>query len=158
MGFQIVQWTDRQSQFPTRRKLTAVSGQTDVYDISREEGNVTAEGSVFNANAINGLERRIAVMGNEMAGNVSEAITLSANSWQGHLITLNIQGVTADSNQEILGLPATSASNIQNNQALQEANIMDYGQASGSITLYAENVPEVDLYIRVIIRTKTTIS
>lgn len=83
-----------------------------------------------------------------------QTIILSANSWNSsnHLITVSVTGVTSTSNQEIFGLAATSDSNIANNKALQSANIMDAGQASGTITLYAENVPSTDLQIRVIVR------
>lgn len=83
-----------------------------------------------------------------------QTITLLAANWNSstHLITVNVTGVTATSNQEILPLEATSSANISNNTALQSANIMDAGQASGTITLYAENVPSTDLQIRVIVR------
>lgn len=83
-----------------------------------------------------------------------QTITLSSSSWNSttHLITVSVTGVTTTSNQEIFGLAATSDANIANNKALQAANIMDAGQASGTITLYAENVPSTDLQIRVIVR------
>ena len=83
---------------------------------------------------------------------VAQTVTLLASAWTGNTITVNLLGVTATSNQEIFGLPATSAANIQNNKALQSANLMDYGQAEGSFTLYADNPPSVDLQIKVIVR------
>lgn len=155
MSFSIKTWIDRASEHPNRRTLTNVNDQTDVktYDISRAEGAVTAQGSPVNASALNDLEGRIADMNTSLVGSAI-TVTLPASDWNSttHLITVPVLGVTSASNQEIFGLPATSSANIQNNQALQAANIMDAGQASGSITLYAENVPTVDLQIQVIVR------
>lgn len=155
MSFATKTWVDRDSEHPNRRTITNVNDPTDVktVDMTRAEGTVTTEGSPLNASALNDLEGRISAMNTSLVGSAIE-ITLSANSWDSatHLITVSVIGVTADSNQEIMGLPATSATNIQNNQKLQEANIMDYGQTSGQITLYAENVPTDDLKIRVIVR------
>lgn len=81
-------------------------------------------------------------------------VSLDATDWDTttNTITVDVTGVTATSNQEILPLPATSAANIANNKALQACNLMDYGQVAGKITLYAENIPSEDLSIRVIVR------
>lgn len=46
-------FTDRIVQYPGRVKLTPVSGQTNVYDIEREEGTVSTEGTLLNANNLN---------------------------------------------------------------------------------------------------------
>lgn len=155
MSFVTNTWIDRVSEFPNRRTITNVNDSSDVktVDISRAEGTVTTQGTPLGASALNDLESRISAMNTSLVGSAIE-ITLPANSWNSetHLITVSVIGVTADSNQEILGMPATSATNIQNNQKLQQANLMDYGQTSGQITLYAENVPEDDLKIRVIVR------
>lgn len=155
MAFVTNTWIDRVSEYPNRRTITNVNDSSDVktVDVSRAEGTVTTQGTPLNASALNDLESRISAMNTSLVGSAIE-ITLLANSWDSatHLITVSVIGVTADSNQEIMGMPATSATNIQNNQKLQEANIMDYGQTSGQITLYAKNVPTDDLKIRVIVR------
>lgn len=52
-------WVDRNVQYPGRRKLSAVSGQTNVYDIVRSEGTITAAGDAFNAENMNDLEDRV---------------------------------------------------------------------------------------------------
>ena len=44
---------DRIVQYPGRVKLTPVSGQTNVYDMEREEGTVSTEGTLLNANNLN---------------------------------------------------------------------------------------------------------
>ena len=159
MAFTPDTWLDRQSQFPNRRRLTAVSGQQDVYDISREEGTISVTGSPLNATALNALEQKIYDMNNTLfgseVGTAQNPIVLLASDWNSstHLITVSVTGVTTLSHQDILPMPATSQANIENNLALQAANIMDAGQTSGQITLYAKNVPSVDLNIRVIVRT-----
>lgn len=155
MSFQSKTWIDRQTEHPNRRQITNVNDPTDIktVDISRAEGMVYSEGSPIGASALNDLEGRIEEMNASLVGSY-QTIDLYANQWDAstHLITVSVTGVTAASNQEIFGLEATSSANIQNNQKLQAANLMDYGQGSGTITLYAENVPEDDLQIRVIVR------
>lgn len=155
MSFVTNTWIDRVSDNPNRRTLVNVNDSSDVktVDITRAEGTVSVQGTPLNASALNDLESRILAMNTSLVGSALE-ITLPANSWNSetHLITVSVIGVTAASNQEIFGLPATSATNIQNNQKLQQANLMDYGQTDGQITLYAENVPTDDLKIRVIVR------
>lgn len=54
-------WYDRNPEYPNRRTLTPVSGQENVYDVSRDsEGIASPEGDEFNATNMNGLEERIA--------------------------------------------------------------------------------------------------
>lgn len=153
MSYSRQTWNDRSSEYPNRRTLTNVNDPTDskTYDITRAEGTVTIEGSPLNADAMNSLEGRIEAMNTSLVGSPL-TVSLPAASWNSetHLITVSVLGVTATSTNRIFGLPATSAANIQNNKALQAANLMDYAQSLGSITLYAENVPSVDLQIRVI--------
>lgn len=48
-------FTDRVVQHPGRMKLTPVSGQTNVYDVERQEGTVTEPGTPFNAETFNGI-------------------------------------------------------------------------------------------------------
>lgn len=161
MAYNKFPWADRISPYPNRRKLTLVSGTTDVYDITREEGDPSqiTEGTPLNFTTLDALEDRLVNMNTTLFGVMISPVTLPVNGWSsasgmdGYLINVTVNGVTATSNQEILPMPATSSTNIDNNKALQEANIMDYGQSSGQITLYAENLPETDLYVRVLLRT-----
>ena len=92
------------------------------------------------------------VTARDMIVGVIQTITLPVADWSGNTITVSVTGVTATSNQEIFGLEASSPANIANNLALQAANLMDAGQAAGTITLYADSVPSSDLNIRVIVR------
>ena len=55
-------WTERQSEHPTRRRLTlveTVSASEAIYDVSREEGNVTTTGDAFDKSNMDDLEGRI---------------------------------------------------------------------------------------------------
>jgi len=153
MSFVTRNWQDRVSQYPNRRVITNVEDSSDskVVTVTRDEGTITQQGDPLNADALNNLESRISQMNTSLVG-VAQTVTLLASEWVDNTITVNLLGVTATSNQEIFGLPATSAANIQNNKALQSANLMDYGQTEGSFTLYADTPPSVDLQIRVIVR------
>lgn len=53
-------WVDRQSQYPTRRRLLPTS-DADVYEIERAEGKVTETGDAYSSKNMNDLENRIAV-------------------------------------------------------------------------------------------------
>lgn len=57
--FQKRQWNDRNVEHPSRRKLSQVGGETNVYDVVRAEGAVTEPGDAFNAANMNDLEDRI---------------------------------------------------------------------------------------------------
>ena len=59
MAFDKKTWVNRQSEFPTRRTLIPVSGEENVYDVTRNEGTITTEGDAFNADNMNDLENRI---------------------------------------------------------------------------------------------------
>ena len=45
--------TDRITEHPGRIRLTAVAGETDVYDVTREEGQVVQAGTQLNAQNLN---------------------------------------------------------------------------------------------------------
>lgn len=59
MAFSKKTWVDRNVEHPARRKLSLVSGTTDVYDVTRNEGTINNPGDAFNADNMNDLEDRI---------------------------------------------------------------------------------------------------
>ena len=82
------------------------------------------------------------------------AVTLASASWTGtaapYTYTISNDAITATSNQEL-----TPATDITADQlaALQGANIIDGGQAAGSMTLKAfGEKPSVDIPVRVIVK------
>ena len=48
-------FTDRVVEYPGRVIMTPVQGEANTYDMSRAEGNVTTEGTPFNAETFNGI-------------------------------------------------------------------------------------------------------
>lgn len=58
MSYEKKTWSDRQTEFPTRRKLVATNS-TNVYDVERAEGTVYDAGDAFSASTMNDLESRI---------------------------------------------------------------------------------------------------
>lgn len=86
-------WTDRVSEYPTRRTLTyPASGVSDIVTVERNEGTITNQGDAFNATNMNDLESRINTCVEEMNSNfqagvdavyaacVAEGVTPSASS------------------------------------------------------------------------------
>lgn len=60
MAFLKKVWVDRVSQYPDRRTLVNVNtGAVSTCDITREEGNISVEGTQLNATNFNNLEDRI---------------------------------------------------------------------------------------------------
>lgn len=56
--FEKKEWVDRQSQYPSRRKLIATSID-GVYEVERAEGEIAEPGNAFDAQNMNDLEDRI---------------------------------------------------------------------------------------------------
>lgn len=78
------------------------------------------------------------------------AATLFASAWSDDTYILTVNGVTANSNQDIL--PSTSITAKQLNAA-QLANIIDGGQSENTIIFKAfGEVPAIDIPIRVILK------
>ena len=152
MAFEQKTWVDRQTEYPSRRRLVATS-KANVYDVEREEGLEIETGDAFNAATMNDLEQRIA---NGFDGVKSTIIdgTLIASNWVGttapFTYSLDVEGVTATSNQEVL--PAVGISTEQL-EALQGANIVDGGQGEGYMVLVAHgDKPTIDIPIRIVLR------
>lgn len=60
MAFNKKTWKDRKSQYPDRRKFVNVdTGAVFTCDVTREEGQVTQEGTQLDAENFNDLETRI---------------------------------------------------------------------------------------------------
>lgn len=59
MAFKTKEWKDRNVEYPGRRKLTEVSGEENVFTVTREEGAITEQGDAFSAENMNDLEDRI---------------------------------------------------------------------------------------------------
>ena len=74
MAFTKKTWMDRNVEHPSRRKLTPVSGEENVYDVTRSEGSVITPGDAFNAENMNDLEARISEAYTDLKTYVDNAI------------------------------------------------------------------------------------
>lgn len=106
MSFTKKTWTNRTSEYPTRRKLVATD-IANVYDVERQEGTILTEGDAFSADNMNNLEGRIetAVTGveNDVARiKARTEITLLTTGWVTtdapftRKQTVSVPGITAD--------------------------------------------------------------
>lgn len=92
-------WTDRVTEYPTRRALTKEDGTTELVTVTRDEGSVSAEGDAFSAENMNDLESRIltaigsgnipAALGKDI---ISALTTLNNNL--GTQATMSLSGTT----------------------------------------------------------------
>lgn len=75
-------FTDRIVQYPGRVKLTPVSGQTNVYDMEREEGTVSTEGTLLNANNLNNPDiLTLSIDGRQVEDYIIDRQTSDGWSW-----------------------------------------------------------------------------
>jgi hypothetical protein len=127
-------WVDRDAQYPTRRIIVHPDLTEEQVTVRRDEGIVTTQGDVFDANTMNNLEARIA------AGIGEKQDTLTAGS-----------GISIDENNVISatgggggsstlsGLDDTNISSPQNGQALiydaASSKWVNANGGSGSATL-----------------------
>lgn len=118
MAFVGKTWTDRNSQYPTRRKLTNVNDISDVMyvTVERDEGTITTAGDVFDATTMNNLEARIAAIFTDVTG------TLTAGSTS---VTLSNAAITTSSTLDIY-------------TDVYGVNPTDVSVSSGSVTLTFE--------------------
>ncbi|MDE7425377.1 MAG: hypothetical protein K2N51_17095 [Lachnospiraceae bacterium] len=59
--YQLSNFTDRQTQYPNRRRLKNITTNEEVvYDVYRAEGNITREGTPWNAATMNNFDKKIA--------------------------------------------------------------------------------------------------
>lgn len=98
--------TDRITEHPGRIRLTAVAGETDVYDVTREEGQVVQAGTQLNAQNLNNA---FGLVTEDYTGTVTyEAGTVGARGTAVSLGSANKAGMT------LVALILTNATNASN--------------------------------------------
>ena len=147
MAFNKKTWVDRNVEHPARRKLTAVSGETDTYDVVRAEGTITEVGDAFNAETMNDLEDRI-----------DEAMTIlsitlgtswSQDSTSGHYTQdVSVSEITTDDNPVLDIVPSGTASNMQAQQK-EWAKIIKAETYDNGIKFYAKKATTTSLTVTV---------
>ena len=94
MAFQQVTVENRVSEFPNRRTLTKEDNTTEIVTVTRNEGNVSAEGTAWGAVYANDLESRINTETNLLEtnfGHVETNTTASKSYSVGETLVLNGQ-------------------------------------------------------------------
>lgn len=94
MAFQQVTVENRVSEFPNRRTLTKEDNTTEIVTVTRNEGNVSTEGTAWGAAYANDLESRINTETNLLEtnfGHVETNTTASKSYSVGETLVLNGQ-------------------------------------------------------------------
>lgn len=68
MAFEKKTWTDRVSEYPTRRNLIKSDGTSELVTVERSEGSVSVEGDAFEAATMNDMEKRISEGFSDLGG------------------------------------------------------------------------------------------
>ena len=147
MAFNKKTWVDRNVEHPARRKLTAVSGETDTYDVVRAEGTITEVGDAFNAETMNDLEDRI-----EKAMTIL-SITLgtswSQDSTSGYYYqSVSNSNITSSDNPVLDIVPSGTSSNMQAQQK-EWAKILKAETYNNGIKFYAKEATTKSLTVTV---------
>ena len=148
MAFTKKTWVDRLVEYAGRRKLTNIStGATEVVDVTRSEGTVSAEGDAFNATNMNNLESRIYNTFAEVT-KVYTNTSVAASAWGTYTATLTgesdivseypykaditLSGITANHCAKVSFAPAEIADGV----------FAPYNNTqSGKIRIYAKSAP-----------------
>lgn len=78
MSFEKKTWSDRVSEYPTRRNLIKADGTSEIVTVERSEGTVSTEGDAFSAENMNDLENRVSeAFGALSANNIKFSSTVS---------------------------------------------------------------------------------
>jgi hypothetical protein len=155
MAFTKKVWANRESEHPTRRMLTPVSGVENTYDISRSEGLVLADGDAFDAATMNDLENRIenadAAIHTSLA---CVTVSLPASGWTGtsapYTQTVTVPGMTAD---WVPGIPMlTSSGVVATDLAMREAlscvSLIESSPSALTFVCY-EDKPSADINAKI---------
>lgn len=84
------EWVDRQSQYPTRRRLTSTSIE-NVYDVERAEGDVPEPGDAFDAANMNDIEDRV-----YNAFGLLDGTDISILDTANHFTSNNVEGALSE--------------------------------------------------------------
>ena len=88
MAFVKKTWVDRVVEYAGRRKLKNIStGVEEIVDVSRNEGEVSAQGDAFSAENMNNLERRIYDTFEEVT-KVYTDVVIEASDWSTYTASL----------------------------------------------------------------------
>ena len=86
-------WVDRQTEYPTRRKLAFDDGTGDkIVTVSREEGTIYEAGDIFSAQNMNGLESRINAGLNEKQNLLNAGSNITLTPQQDGTVTISAAG------------------------------------------------------------------
>lgn len=127
-----IRFQDRIVQYPNRVKLTPVAGQANTYDVSRVEGNVTAEGTALNRENLekgflslsrggyldDGQGRKVAIF--------PDWIGMKVNSQE--VVSLDEDGLCLNLAYTISATSSSSGATLRfNPQSLYANNSLDFG-------------------------------
>lgn len=137
-------FVDRVVQYPNRVKLTRVSGQTDVFDMTRQEGTVTTVGTPLNKK---NLTNEIKALISSAMAKVNGALTIDAsnNVKMRNIQCGNVVIKTASHSKENVKKHITFSTAFTS-QPRVVATMRGGAPTSGSVSLKAVTTTGFDLY------------
>lgn len=115
MAFVKKTWTDRMSQYPTRRILTdTTTGTTQTVTVARSEGEVSQTGDAFNASNMNDLENRIEAGINAAHSDADVLLPLTVG-WTGKNLLDGYKGNQSSNNVTFTSIDADKSVMVSTN-------------------------------------------
>ncbi len=149
MAFDKKTWVDRNVEHPARRKLTAVSGEENTYDVVRAEGIITEVGDAFNAETMNDLEDRIADAMDLIATTLKCTLstTWTQDSTNGYYYqNVGVVGIKSTDAPALDVVTSGNASNIKS-QLREWSKILRAETYDGGIKFYAKSATTVSITV-----------
>ncbi len=152
MAFDKKTWVDRNVEHPARRKLTAVSGEANTYDVVRAEGTITEVGDAFNAETMNDLEDRIANVVDPIANKMPILTCTLGTSWtqdstNGYYYqNVTVSGITS-SDTPILDVQTSGTLTNIKAQQTEWAKVVQATTYTNGIKFYATEATTTSLTI-----------
>lgn len=149
--FEKKEWIDRQSQYPSRRKLIPTNTE-NVFDVERSEGDVTEPGNAFDAQNMNNLEDRVYNAFESLDGS-----DISINDPEQHFTKNDLDGVlyelftfAADGKKAIADAVGGSPSmtfeelaNLANNETIKKTIAEAIGETKSGTPTGEESIEEL---------------
>lgn len=157
MGFTKKTWTDRVAEFINRRLLTKENGSTELVTVSRSEGVISAEGDMFSAENMNGLEGRIYDAFNNVS-KIYNNVSVATSDWGTYTASLtNESEIITDypykADVTLTGLTANHAVDVHLSPVqMADGVFAPYANSqSGKVRIYANAKPTSAITIPTIV-------
>ena len=119
-------WEDRESENPNRRKITKISEEENLYNVERDEGKVNVEGTAWNKDTMDNFEGRIINAFNQANNDISKLSELRRNIFIPQMAFWQQPETNVGYCNDISGVIYKIGNLVYTDVSIQHANINGY--------------------------------